>query len=238
MYAGAPTVSDGAGAPGGRDESGQAGPSRAESGSREPISRGRRPNSVTTRLPILLLSLALVLPVPTTTAAAAPPGTADPPLPVIALGTFGWPLAGPDGAGPSSTGAPGTVARRFLPPPNPYGRGHRGVDLVAARGAPVLAAGTGVVAQAGMLAGRGVVSVVHPGGLRTTYEPVTAAVVVGTPVARGTVVGTLDAGHPGCPAPACLHWGLRWRTAPDVRREQYLDPLLLVGLGRTRLWPS
>ena len=63
-------------------------------------------------------------------------------------------------------------------------------------------------------------------------------VVVGTPVARGTVLGTLDAGHPGCPAPACLHWGLRWRSAPAVRREQYLDPLLLVGLGRTRLWPS
>jgi len=83
-----------------------------------------------------------------------------------------------------------------------------------------------------------VVSVVHPGGLRTTYEPVTAAVVVGTPVARGTVLGTLAAGHPGCPAAACLHWGLRWRSSPEVRREQYLDPLLLVGLGRTRLWPA
>jgi murein DD-endopeptidase MepM/ murein hydrolase activator NlpD len=89
-----------------------------------------------------------------------------------------------------------------------------------------------------MLAGRGVVSVVHPGGLRTTYEPVTADVVVGTPVARGTVLGTIDAGHPGCPASACLHWGLRRRAAPELRREQYLDPLLLVGLGRTRLWPA
>jgi murein DD-endopeptidase MepM/ murein hydrolase activator NlpD len=178
----------------------------------------------------------LVLLVPTTTAAGAP--AAVPPLPVIAVGAFGWPLAGLDGRGPPAGSGAGSVARRFLPPPNPYGRGHRGVDLVATRGTPVLAAGAGVVAQAGMLAGRGVVSVVHPGGLRTTYEPVTARVVVGTPVARGTVLGTLDAGHPGCPAAACLHWGLRWWTGADVRREQYLDPLLLVGLGRTRLWPA
>ena len=190
------------------------------------------------RLP-LALALVLGLLVPTTTA-ASPPTTSPtaPPLPVIAAGAFGWPLTGLDGTGPPGGGTIGAVARRFLPPPDPYGRGHRGVDLVAPWGAPVLAAGPGVVAQAGTLAGRGVVSVVHPGGLRTTYEPVTAAVVVGTPVARGTVLGTLDAGHPGCPAAACLHWGLRWRTTPDVRREQYLDPLLLVGLGRTRLWPA
>ncbi|HEY2191547.1 MAG TPA: peptidoglycan DD-metalloendopeptidase family protein [Actinomycetospora sp.] len=187
---------------------------------------------MTTRL--LTLLLALVFLVPTTTGAAR---AADPPLPVIAVGDFGWPLAGLGRDGPPAGGGAGTVARRFLPPPNPYGRGHRGVDLAATRGTPVLAAGAGVVAQAGTLAGRGVVSVVHPGGLRTTYEPVTARVVVGTPVARGTVLGTLDAGHPGCPAAACLHWGLRRRTGPPGRREQYLDPLLLVGLGRTRLWP-
>jgi murein DD-endopeptidase MepM/ murein hydrolase activator NlpD len=183
-------------------------------------------------LVLLLGALFLALPTP---AAASP---ADVPLPVVAAGAFGWPLPGLGGTGPPGGGAVGTVARRFLPPPDPYGRGHRGVDLVAPPGAPVLAAGPGVVAQAGTLAGRGVVSVVHPGGLRTTYEPVAAAVVVGTPVARGTVVGTLDAGHPGCPAAACLHWGLRWRPGPAVRREQYLDPLLLVGLGRTRLWPA
>ena len=190
---------------------------------------------VRARRALVVLLTALLLG-PTTTAGAAAP--ADVPLPAIPLGAFGWPLAGLDGTGAPGGGDVGSVARRFLPPPDPYGRGHRGADLVGAPGAPVLAAGPGVVAQAGPLAGRGVVSVVHPGGLRTTYEPVTAAVVVGTPVARGTVLGTLDAGHPGCPAAACLHWGLRWRSGPDVRREQYLDPLLLVGLGRTRLWPA
>jgi murein DD-endopeptidase MepM/ murein hydrolase activator NlpD len=191
-----------------------------------------RPRSGARRALVVLLGALLF--VPPTTARALP---ADPPLPTIAMGAFGWPLGGLDTTGPAAGGGPGTVARRFLPPPNPYGRGHRGADLVAARGAAVLAAGPGVVAQAGTLAGRGVVSVLHPGGLRTTYEPVTATVVVGSPVARGSVLGTLEPGHPGCPAPACLHWGLRWRAGPQVRREQYLDPLLLVGLGRTRLWP-
>ncbi|MCD2197131.1 M23 family metallopeptidase [Actinomycetospora endophytica] len=189
------------------------------------------------RLALVVLLGALLFAPPTTAVASPPDPMPDPPVPSIAVGSFGWPLGGLDGGGPPTDGAPGSAAKRFLPPPNPYGRGHRGVDLVAARGTPVLAAGPGVVAQAGMLAGRGVVSVVHPGGLRTTYEPVTAAVVIGSPVARGTVVGTLDAGHAGCPAAACLHWGLRWRAEAGARREQYLDPLLLVGLGRTRLWP-
>jgi murein DD-endopeptidase MepM/ murein hydrolase activator NlpD len=164
----------------------------------------------------------------------AAPAVADPVLPSIPVGAFGWPVGG------LSAGAPpgGGVARRFLPPPTPYGRGHRGVDLVSAAGTPVAAAGAGTVVYAGMLAGRGVVSVRHADGLRTTYEPVRALVAVGTVVARGTVLGTLDAGHGGCGAPACLHWGLRWAHPPGAAREQYLDPLLLVGLGRTRLWPT
>jgi murein DD-endopeptidase MepM/ murein hydrolase activator NlpD len=131
---------------------------------------------------------------------------------------FGWPVAPPD------------VVRRFDPPPRPWLSGHRGVDLAAAPGAEVRAAGAGTVVFAGTVAGRGVVSVQHPGGLRTTYEPVTATVHTGETVAAGQVLGTLDAGHPGCPAAACLHWGLR-------RGEQYLDPLALLGLGRVRLLP-
>ena len=58
-------------------------------------------------------------------------------------------------------------------------------------GQPVLAALPGRVSYAGALAGRGVVVVDH-GSTRTTYEPVTATVVVGTPVAAGSQVGTLQ----------------------------------------------
>jgi murein DD-endopeptidase MepM/ murein hydrolase activator NlpD len=122
------------------------------------------------------------------------------------------------------------VTRPFDPPPDPFGAGHRGVDLAGAPAAPVLAAADGVVAFAGMVAGRPVVSVDHPGGLRTTYEPVAPSVAAGQPVARGSPVGTLSAGHAGCPVAACLHWGLR-------RGEVYLDPLGLVRPVRVRLLP-
>lgn len=152
---------------------------------------------------------------PAARAELAPVARAEP-APVDA---FRWPL----------DGTPRPV-RRFDPPPKPWLPGHRGVDLAASPGAPVRAAGAGVVLFAGQIAGRGVVSVLHRNGLRTTYEPVEPAVRSGDRVRAGDPVGVLVPGHPGCPAEACLHWGLR-------RDEQYLDPLLLLGLGRVRLLP-
>ena len=139
-------------------------------------------------------------------------------------------LLAPPPPGRSWPVLPAEVVRAFDPPPAPWLPGHRGVDLAAWPGAVVSAAGAGVVLHAGVLAGRGVVTVAHPGGLRTTYEPVDPVVVVGQPVVAGERLGTVDAGHPGCRAPACLHWGLR-------RGETYLDPLALLGVGRVRLLP-
>jgi hypothetical protein len=160
-------------------------------------------------LPALVL-LVLVLP----DVATAGPGMRTASL------AFRWPLAGIP-----------VVDRGFEPPRTAWGAGHRGVDLRAPRGTPVLAAGPGRVAYAGLLAGRGVVVVAHPGGLRTTYEPVAAAVHVGATVARGDLLGVLDGGHASCrPGLACLHWGL-------LRGSTYLDPLSLLALGRARLLP-
>jgi murein DD-endopeptidase MepM/ murein hydrolase activator NlpD len=147
-------------------------------------------------------------------ARAAPVARA--PVPVTG---FGWPL----------DGVP-AVVRPFDPPPQPWLPGHRGVDLAASPGATVRAAGPGTVAFAGTVAGRGVVSVQHANGLRTTYEPVDASVLAGATVAAGAPIGVLVAGHAGCPAAACLHWGLR-------RGEVYLDPLALLGFVRVRLLP-
>lgn len=133
---------------------------------------------------------------------------------------FGWPLSGFP-----------AVLRPFEAPAHLYGPGHRGVDLGGQPGQQVLAAGAGVVAFAGMVAGRPVVSVDHPNGLRTTYEPVLATVAPGQQVARGQPIGVLQAGHEGCPRPACLHWGVR-------RGAEYLDPLWLLSPGRVRLLPA
>lgn len=152
---------------------------------------------------------------------AAQPGTADAgdqSRPHTRM--FGWPLAGRP-----------AVVRAFEAPAVPYGAGHRGVDLASVPGAAVLAAGAGMVVFAAVVAGRGVVSVDHPGGLRTTYEPVSTIVAAGDQVARGEQLGAVQLGHPGCTATACLHWGVR-RGPSD-----YLDPLRLVVMPRVRLLP-
>lgn len=131
---------------------------------------------------------------------------------------------------PPITG-PAVVLSPFRPPASRYGTGHRGVDLAAPTGATVRAAGAGTVVFAGALAGRGVVSIEHSIGLRTTYEPVTPLVRAGQQVAAGNPIGTVGAGHASCAPASCLHWGAR---LPD---GSYLDPMgLLTGL-RVRLLP-
>ncbi|WP_405822684.1 M23 family metallopeptidase [Streptomyces sp. NBC_01390] len=168
-------------------------------------------------LPALALALTLTLTLTASTARGAgatpltEPPTADAaPAPSIARA---WPV-----------GIRPLVLRAWEPPPSPYARGHRGVDLAAAPGAPVRAVAAGRVHFAGRVAGRGVVSVQLSGTgappLRTTYEPVTAAVEQGAEVTAGEVVGTVevDSGH--C-ATTCVHWGL-------LRGDQYLDPLTLL----------
>jgi murein DD-endopeptidase MepM/ murein hydrolase activator NlpD len=123
------------------------------------------------------------------------------------------------------------VTRAFAPPASDYGAGHRGVDLAGQVGQEVVAAGAGVVLFAGRIAGRPVVSVLHANGLHTTYEPVEPSVAAGQEVARGSPIGTLTSGHAGCPAAACLHWGLR-------RGDAYLDPLALLRPVHVRLLPE
>jgi len=124
---------------------------------------------------------------------------------------------------------PLTISRAFRPPAHPYGAGHRGVDLAGTADAAVRAVGDGVVGFAGWVGDRSVVSVTH-GELRTTYEPLVPAVRAGQRVVGGDVLGHLVPGHPGCPATACLHWGL-------LRGTAYLDPLGLLRRVSPRLLP-
>lgn len=133
---------------------------------------------------------------------------------------FDWPLR----PAPS-------VVRPFEPADDPYGAGHRGVDLTARQGQPVYAAGSGVVIFAGNLAGRGVVSIDHD-ALRTTYEPLNPVVTAGEQVHAGQLIGAVTTGHVGCDG-ACLHWGVRRGSDPP----EYLDPLALVEYSRIRLKP-
>jgi murein DD-endopeptidase MepM/ murein hydrolase activator NlpD len=127
-----------------------------------------------------------------------------------------------------------TVVRGFDAPSPDWKPGHRGVDLSGRPGQQVYAAGRATVVFAGELAGRPVVSLAHPGGLRTSYEPVRAAVRTGQQVTAQTVIGELVAGHSGCAATACLHWGAMWGPASEAA---YVDPLGLLRSTPVRLKP-
>ncbi|MFG1616936.1 M23 family metallopeptidase [Nonomuraea wenchangensis] len=171
----------------------------------------------------LLLTTTLVAPVLATTliTLTAPPARASPsakaPPPA-----WRWPLDGHP-----------RVLRHFTPPPERWLAGHRGIDLAAPPSTPVLAAGAGTVRFAGPVGGKGVVTIDHEGGLRTTYLPVIPAVKRGQPVTPGTELGLLQTSSPHCPE-SCLHWGL-------LRDSRYLNPLLLLGQAPVRLlpfWPA
>ncbi len=135
---------------------------------------------------------------------------------------------------PVSYAAPVTsvvLVRPFEAPAGPYAAGHRGVDLATSSDDAVLAAGPGRVRVAGPVAGRGVVVIQHPDGVRTEYEPVDPTVSAGAPVARGQQIGRVHGSHGGCGPSRCLHWGAR-------RDGAYFDPMtLLVVLGPVRLLP-
>jgi len=105
-------------------------------------------------------------------------------------------------------------------PTAPWQPGHRGVDLAAAEGQQVLAPADGVVSFAGTVVDRGVVTVTHPGGLRSSFEPVRSLLPVGTAVRRGEPVAAREGTGGHCGA-GCLHWGVR-------RGDVYLDPLTLL----------
>ncbi|GAB4099182.1 hypothetical protein GCM10028789_13460 [Sinomonas halotolerans] len=98
--------------------------------------------------------------------------------------------------------------------------GHRGVDL-AGPGEEVHSPAAGTVVFAGRVVDRSVVTVDHGGGLRSSFEPVVASVAVGTAVARGQAIGTLESSPGHCPAAPCLHWGVR-------RGDGYTDPLQFI----------
>jgi murein DD-endopeptidase MepM/ murein hydrolase activator NlpD len=120
-----------------------------------------------------------------------------------------WPVA-----------APHPVVRGYLAPPTPYGAGHRGIDIRAPDGAPLLAPDDGIVHFAGFVVDRPVLSIQHGGGVLSSFEPVSTTLHAGDVVHRGQVIGTVLAGH--CTSGTCLHLGARVDG-------QYVNPLLFLG---------
>ncbi len=132
----------------------------------------------------------------------------------------GPPAAGAVAPGPWARPVAGGVARPFVAPRAKYGPGHRGVDLFAAPGTPVVAAREGVVTFAGSVAGSLHVVVDHGAGLVTSYSFLAiVGVRRGERVVRGQALGAAGGTGPEHLA-GVVHFGLR------VDGE-YVDPMTL-----------
>lgn len=118
------------------------------------------------------------------------------------------------------------VSRPWEAPADDYAAGHRGLDVPARVGTVATAVDDGTVAFAGIVAGRGVVTIDHGDGLVSTLDSVTPAVRAGDVVAQGDPVGAVTVGH--CPATdPCLHVGARLD-------DRYVDPTPYLPAAR---WP-
>jgi murein DD-endopeptidase MepM/ murein hydrolase activator NlpD len=126
-----------------------------------------------------------------------------------AVGTWLWPVAGP-------------VIRGYDPPDSPYGAGHRGIDIAAPVGTPVLAPADGVVSFAGPVGGNLFLTIDHAGGVQSTYSWLSSLLVrKGAVVRAGMAVATTGWGHPGTSVPH-VHLGVKLDGA-------YVDPMDYLG---------
>lgn len=112
------------------------------------------------------------------------------------------------------------IERPFVAPAHEYGPGHRGIDVRTLASADVRAPAAGIVAFSGQVAGRGILTIDHGGGLVTTLEPIESPLIAGEAVERGATVGTVARG--GHAVPGALHFGVRLDG-------EYVNPMLLLG---------
>lgn len=112
------------------------------------------------------------------------------------------------------------LVQPFVAPAHRYAPGHRGIDLQLVGGDALRAPAAGVVAFAGVVVDRGVLTIDHGDGLVSTLEPVASPLAPGTEVARGDAVAILMAG--GHAAPGTVHFGVR-------HHGEYINPMLLLG---------
>jgi murein DD-endopeptidase MepM/ murein hydrolase activator NlpD len=126
-----------------------------------------------------------------------------------APGGWTWPVEGP-------------VLRPFDPPDNPYGSGHRGIDIGAARSTAVVAPAAGQVTFAGPVGGKLFMTIDHGGGVSSTYSWLGSLLVrKGDVVPAGLAVALTGWGHEGSLVPH-LHFGVKLDGT-------YVDPMLYLG---------
>jgi peptidase M23-like protein len=125
----------------------------------------------------------------------------------------------------------GAIVRGFDLPDDPYGPGHRGIDVAAAVGTVIIAPDDGVVTFAGKVGGRLFLTIDHGGGISSTCSWLSSVLVrKNDHVVRGQPVATTGWGHPELPMPH-LHFGVR-SNGTYVDPMAFLGPVAVTGLIR------
>jgi len=161
---------------------------------------------------LVFVSVVLVLVTPSPVAATVAERTKAPDISVrtsLVAGSWEWPLRGA-----------AALVEPYVHPAHEYAPGHRGIDMAPTQESVVFAPDAGIVAFAGRVVDRPVLTIDHGGGLVSTLEPVEATVEVGATVERGQPVGDVALG--GHTAPGRLHLGARLDGV-------YVNPLVLLG---------
>jgi len=128
----------------------------------------------------------------------------------------------------------GHLEAEFRQPSSDWSAGHRGVDYATAVDQDVVATHSGKVVFSGMVVDRGLVTIEHENGLKSSVEPICPTVKVGDLVATGQTIGSACefpqyTSH--CGRTFCVHFAIR-------NQFGYLSPLLLIGgLSPSRLKP-
>lgn len=154
---------------------------------------------------VLLLLIVIALAPPTAPSARASSSSSD----GAAHPLWRWPLD-----------APRSVATPYRAPAHAFGAGHRGIDLASAQGVIVRAPADGAIAFRGTVVDRPLITIAHPGGYVSTFEPVSSTLAPGDLVSAGDEIGTVAAG--GHTMLGALHLGVRLDGA-------YINPMLLFG---------
>lgn len=131
------------------------------------------------------------------------------------------------------------VLNPFIPPAMPWSSAHRGIDIKTPSD-HVVSPADGEVTFVGTVVDRPVLTLRHPNGLLSSFEPVESDLEVGTTVAQGDILGTISAESRHCEI-SCVHWGVRqpdaWHIGSTVR-DLYIDPAFLLGWTEPSiLWP-
>ena len=132
--------------------------------------------------------------------------------------------------------APIRLVNQYRQPNSDYSAGHRGVDYLVDQNQAVLAPADGEVWFVRKVFQRNLITLRHPGGLLSEFEPVCSDLVKGQAVLQGQEIGHLcepDSSYtPHCASATCLHFSVRKDGA-------YLSPLVFIGgLNPSRLLPT